>query len=50
MSNSKTKLKAGVLKSEIREVMFTDWWGGGLEYAGFDSLSGGVAGILIAAV
>ena len=47
--NSYTKLKASVVKSEIRKVMFTDMWLGGLEGAGFGFLSGAGAGLLFGA-
>ncbi|MDO8549444.1 MAG: hypothetical protein Q7S39_04725 [Ignavibacteria bacterium] len=47
--NPETKLKTSVVKSEIREVMFTDMWLGGLEGAGIGFLSGGVPGLLFGA-
>ena len=47
--NSYTKLKASVIKSEIKKVMITDMWRGGLEGAGIGLLSGGVAGLLFSA-
>lgn len=48
--NPEKKLKTSVVKSEIREVMFTDMLRGGLEGAGVGFLSGGVAGVLLIAV
>jgi len=38
--NPETKLKTGVVKSEISKVMFTEWGRGGLEGAGIGFLSG----------
>ena len=38
--NPETKLKSGVAKSEIRKVMFTDMWRGGLRGAGYGCAAG----------
>lgn len=42
--NPETKLKAGVVKSEVRKITFTDDLHGGLEGAGLGFLSGAVVG------
>ena len=38
--NPETKLKTGVVKSEISKVMFTDMWRGGLRGAGYGCAAG----------
>jgi len=48
--NPETKLKTGVVKSEISKVMFTDTWLGGLEGTEIGLLSGGSAGILFGTI
>ena len=42
--NPETKLKAGVVKSDVRKITFTDDLHGGLEGAGLGFLSGAVVG------